>query len=377
MYTDMPAVALTMTSAALALAGWGLPAGIAFGLGFLCKKSVLFLLPMLGLFLLRGCRRPRTPADDPAAPPQPAPLSRSRRWRWAAMFVVQGALFLATAAAIYWPERQWLAANIPVQKTVTEKGYIWQRLFMIWTDEQLPSNMANPIDLLTHLGPVLIGVAGWYALRRRGRPVHRWVWVGVALGYVATVTMFSLNTDIRYALPLLPLVAIPLGGALSRLGDRRLAYLIVVACAVQFAGAGAVTMRRRRLAPETERAYANLREAIPPGSRVFHLEEAFMLHTRRAIVWMHLADPDTGAEKGPQLLFWPEPDTDARVLDVLRHNGIDYLLIKTARITPETAWARVSNVPQHFIDRLDRMERVEQVEGRWPGFELWRVTPSE
>lgn len=389
MYTDMPAAALLTTSAALALTGWGLPAGVVFGLAYLTKKSALFLLPMLGLLLFRGCRRPRWPSDeaaDPALPgpeaaepPQPAPRTSANVPRWLLMYGLQGALFLGAAAGIYWPERQWMRAHIPVQKTAVSGDYIKQRMTVLWSSEKLPSSMADPVDLLTHLGPLLIGVFLWYLLARRWRQTHGWIWAGVAVGFVATVFMFTLNTDIRYALPIVVMLAIPLAGALARVRTRWVALLLAVLCAGQFVGAAAFTAMTRRLPAETRLAYANLREAIPPGSRVLHLEEAFMLHTRRPIVWVHLVDPDTGLSDITQLMRPkpPEGQTPERhIMKLLWHNGVDYILVKRERIVSDRTIG-LGGFPRAFVERIEQMPHIRAVQGDWPGFSLYRVLPEE
>ncbi|MFW5798568.1 MAG: hypothetical protein ACOCXX_02825, partial [Planctomycetota bacterium] len=238
---------------------------------------------------------------------------------------------------------------------------IFLRLYckLWWTGrrEKLPSSMASPRDLLTHLGvPFLVGL-GWYLVGRlRGKvaPADRRISHTVFWLYVIMVLVFTLDTDIRYAMGYLVLLSVPVGRHLSMVLCRRWAWaLLVLLCVGQAAGVGVFALKRRRLEPETRTLFKEVVQHVEPNEYVLYPDAAMIVHAERRMVW--------GNFNRLWSLFWPESDEAAQV--VLHASQIRYIVVPHNRTYRDSLTAIYVNAyPQTFVDNLQRWSFTEKVD---------------
>lgn len=417
LYLDVPYLAVGMLGFYFLLRRWYLPAGLALAVSFLTKLNGLFYMaPALVVMGLQddyvtGRLKSFVARGTPPLRKLVAPVVTVwftvfapgflKRLLWGAMIVlpplvayfvkweVQARIIrrdLATwqlQADASKPEPFYRAAT-PDKPSDTAAGpdtidpfglrNIFLRLYYKpwWTGrrEKLPSSMASPVDLVTHLGvPFLVGLVWYLVVRLRGKvaPADRRISHTVFWLYVIVVLVFTLDTDIRYAMGYLVLLAVPVGRLLSTALRCRWAWvLLVLLCVGQATGVGVFALKRRRLEPETRQLFNEVVQHVEPDEYVLYPDAAMIVHAERRMVW--------GKFNRLWSLFWPESDEAAQV--ILHASQIRYIVVPHNRTYRDSITATYVNAyPQTFLDNLQRWSFTRKVD--WsddvPGNDIYRV----
>jgi 4-amino-4-deoxy-L-arabinose transferase-like glycosyltransferase len=350
LYVDVPAAAAILAAIVLLLRRHYFWAGILVGLAYLTKRNTAFFVPPMMLWIV--C--------------QEGPVwQRARRL----------ALFLLPAALVVLPDLWWRSHAIPGTRDPANPIYVLRRVMTFFSPQRLSSNINNPVHLLTYLGGVLpFGVAAYLA-RRAWTRADRWLWVFIAFYIVTLLVMFTLDTDVRYVMPVVPLLAVVAARGLRDWWKKR--WVLVALAAAAFAQLGVSAVRvnvARQLTPGQETVFAYLRTHTPEGTRVMYPGEVIMALARRPVVWIHLTNPQTQAPCLPDFLTRYDADTMEAVLQA---NGVAYICIDDRQIlTAPLTEAERGGYPRAFVDRLPALPFLEKVGGDWPGITLWRVKPT-
>ncbi|HET6441732.1 MAG TPA: glycosyltransferase family 39 protein [Phycisphaerae bacterium] len=347
LYVDTAATAVILAAVVLLLRRHFFWAGVLVGLAYLTKRNAVFLVPPMVLWIV---------------------LQEGSLWQRARRL----ALFLLPAALVVWPDLWWRRHWIPGTQDPVNPTYVLRRVTMFFSPQRLSSNINNPVHLLMYLGGVLpLGVAVYLA-RRAWDKADRWLWVFIAFYAVTLFVMFTLDTDVRYVMPIVPLFTVMVARGLRGWWKNR--WVLVMLAAVAFVQLGVSAVRvnlARRLTPGQQAVFAYLRTHTPEGTRVMYPGEVIMAEARRPVVWNHLTDPETREVCITPFLIQYGPE---KMLAVLRANRVDYLCVEKSRIlSGPLAKAERGGYPRAFVDNLPNLPFIERVEGDWPDIQLWRV----
>jgi len=348
LYLDVPATAVMLAAVVLLLRRHYFWAGVLVGLAYITKRNTAFLVPPMALWIV---------------------LEEGSLWQRARRV----GLFLLPAALVVLPDLAWRGHSIPGASDPVNPAHILARLTTFFSPQRLSSNINNPIHLLMYLGCVLPLLAAAYVARRAWEKADRWPWVFIAFYVAILLAMFTLDTDVRYVMPVVPLFAVMVARGLRGWWKNR--WVLVMLAAVAFAQLGVSAVRvtlARRLTPGQQAVFAYLRTHTPEGTRVMYPGEVIMAEARRPVVWNHLTDPETKKTCLPE--FWLQTDPQ-RIETLLRANRVDYLCVEESRIlSGPLAKAERGGYPSAFVDLLPHLLFLEKVAGDWPGtISLWKV----
>jgi hypothetical protein len=204
---------------------------------------------------------------------------------------------------------------------------------------------------------------------------------------VILMLLFTLDTDVRYVMPTVSVLAILAARGLEaprpcsgrpepgrRAGWWEKRWVLALLAAVAFAHLGAtawVVGGKRHLTEGQQAVFAYLRTGTPEETRVMYPGEVIMIEARRPVVWNHLTDPETGQTCLPTFLLETDPQ---KISTLLRFNKVDYLCVEESRIlSGPLAKTERGGYPRAFADNLPNLPFVEKVEGPWPGVTLWKM----
>ena len=249
---------------------------------------------------------------------------------------------------------------------------------LLFSHQQLDSSLACPHCLAKYLGllPVLVII---YLVRRSWRGAGRpdaWLAISLVLYAAIAVVIFTLDTDIRYFMPAIPLAVLLLARALHGWLDRRRLLAALALAAVALAAATALFVRSERLLTPSEKAvFRYLWVVTPPHSLVLYPGEVLLVKAHRPVVWAHILEAPGGSENLPKLLLRDDP---AEIIDNLRSNGINYVCLDRAHTYDDRAIAEIGGYPLSFVNKLHQAPGLEKLSGAWgDDIELFRVLPAD
>jgi len=347
LHLDVPSSAIILAALVLVVDRRLFWAGVLVGLAYLTKRNTAFLVPPMALWIV---------------------LQEGSLWQRARRV----GLFLLPAVLVVLPDLWWRRHWIPGTQDPANPTYVLRRVTMFFSPTREVSNINNPVHLLQYLGAVIPALLGLYVIRRTWQKADRRLWALLAFYLVMLVLFFTLDTDVRYVMPAVPILAVLAARGLAGWWQRRWVLALVALAAFAHLGATAwVVNRARHLSPGQEAVFAYLKAHTLPGTRVLYPGESIMIEAHRPVVWNHLTDPETREACITPFLIQYGPE---KMLAVLRANRVDYICVDEKRIlSGPLAKAERGGYPWAFADRLPTLPFLENVSGDWPGVELWRV----
>jgi len=372
LYTDVPAAALVAAAALLVLRKRFLAAGVMMGLAYLMKRNTAFLVPALAIWAFW--------TEGPV-------------WRR----LGRVAAFVVPAVLVTLPDRFWRTAHLPAMYEPVSLSQIVARLGTFFSKQALvapgsggadaatvaerlwtwlgpsagASRLNSPMDLLQYLGSVVPALLALYLVRRAWNRADAKVWLAVAVYVVALLAMFTLDTEIRYAMPVIPLVAVVATRGLRGWCQKPWVLALVGLAAFGHLGMTAWYVRAQRtLAPGQRALFAYLRSETPTDARILYPGEVMVAQARRQAVWSQLKDPEEGCVYITGFLRETDPE---RIRRLLHANAVTHICIDERRVYAETGEVVGFGYPRSFVRRLRTLPFLEEVKGDWPGMELWKV----
>ncbi len=347
LYVDVPAAAAILAAVVLLARRHYFWAGVLVVLAYLTKRNTAFLVPPMVLWIV--CQ-------------EGSVWQRLRRI----------GLFLLPAALGVLPDLLWRHHAIPDAKDPAHPTYVLKCMTKFFSPQRLSSHVNNPVHLLLYLGGVVPLSLAAYLARRAWEKADRWLWLFIALYLVTFLLIFTLDTDVRYLMPAVPLFAVVVARGLRGWWNRR--WVLVTLAAVAFVQLGVSAGRvnlARHLTPGQQAVFAYLRTHTPEGTRVMYPGEVIMAEARRPVIWSHLTDPETKRTCLPGFLLQTDPQ---RIETLLRANRVVYICVDEARIlSGPLAKIESGGYPRAFVDQLPTLPFLEEVRGDWPGVALWKV----
>ena len=372
LFVDVAATALaTLTLLAILKRRWFL-AGTGLALLYLTKRNAFFLMPSLGLWVFLDEFPWR--AAWSAWRHGPSRVSRLRETLRRSQFarrVWRTLLFAAPAVLAFYLDKLWRVAHMPVTSDPGSLSHILKRFGSLFTRQQLSSYLTNPLDVLKYLGPVLLILLVVFLARRAWKKPDGWLGLVVLLFMAATAILFSLDTDIRYIMPMVPILVLMAMRGLG--GWRRKTAVLAMLAAAGLATVGTTSIYvglQRKVTPGQTAVFEYLRDHTPPDTLVLYPGELLMAESNRPVIWAQV-------RRLPILLRERDPD---RFLNILQLNNIKYISIFKTKIEEDPGGNRVAGgYLRWWVEQLRTppfLRFLEEVPGDWPDMELWRVKPG-
>ena len=220
--------------------------------------------------------------------------------------------------------------------------------------------LLNPLDIVRYLGIVLpVFLILYFVMRKRERK-DRYFWVLIASYMVGYLWIFGAS-DIRYVLPIVPLIAI-LASKVFVSANRILRVILLLLLFIQSVAALFYVTERRQITPEIREGFSYIGENIPPDALVMYPEYTLLEYTDRKMAWNRLS--------GFQRILWPEDEEE------LQHNmslnRLNWIAVKKSRIYDDSRRRHYGGYPKSFIEQLERSSFLEMVFEN-DEFAIWKV----
>jgi hypothetical protein len=336
-YMDIPLAALSTLSFYLILKKRYVAAGITSGLMYLTKFNAAFFFPGFLLVILWNERR--------------------NVWN----LLMRLGFFIVPIVLIYLPDLYWRQVHITSQMDIIGWNYVSFRLSLALTGarwkEYLNSYFTNPLDLVKYFGFAILFLFIFQFFSKNKWNRKSLIYVVPIVSYLLSyLFVFGTNSDIRYLIPILPLLAVLITPSFFSLG-KPLRVIFIGVCILQFLGATYYVHRERRLLPEVKNGLDYVRDHVPQNALILYPEENLLIYGQRRVIWSAVKDEASeknGLRKGLYSLFWGADDDTMNHL--LLTNGVSHILIKKSRIYDDRKERHTGGYPQSFVERLPHLE---------------------
>ncbi len=363
LYMDIPVAALSTLSFYLIMKRRYIEGGLASGLAFLTKLNAAFFFPGF-LFVI---------------------FWRERKSVWGLLRNLS--FFLLPILLIHLPDRYWRQENIASKISHVNFEVVVSRIAEQAKGgvlgaitggggairEFFNSYLTNPIDIVKYFGIAFLLLSVFYLVwfKRRNRQ-DLLFWVPAVSYLLAFLLIFGIRADIRYLLPILPFLIAVIAPTYRQLG-KKWKFAVIGLCLLQFAGTTYYVHQTRQISPALEEGYEYIKQNLPQNALILYPEENLLLYGQRRMVWSMIRSirPD---QQGIYTILWTPRERELEKL--LRHNGIDYILIKKSRIFDQQKEHHAGGYPRSFVENLEKLSE----SGQWMRiFEnseltLWRAT---
>ena len=356
-YMDVPMTALSTLGFYLILKKRYIEAGGASGLAYFTKLNSGFLFP--GFVLLIAWNE--------------------RRKIWSLFKNVF--FFTFPIIVIYVLDLYWRKQNINPSLDPLNMQHVLIRASKIFGGrlrEYLISYTTNPTDLVKYFGLAFLGVFLFHLFR-----VKRWdrkdaiFWVPVISYLAVFLIVFGIESDIRYLLPVLPLLAVLITPSFLTLG-RRWHIIIIGICLLQFAGTSYYVHQRRQISTEVREGFEYIRNNVNKDALILYPEENLLIYGQRRIIWSAVRGyGKIGSKGGLYGVFWGGDNwggDNQNVNTILKMNRIDHVLVKKSRIFDDSKEQHLGGYPKSFVENLPHLNGwVKVFENQ--GMALWKMNP--
>ena len=359
LYTDVPVAVLLILAVVLLRKEQFLAAGVMMGLAYLTKRNAVFLGPAFLAWILW------TPGTF---------WERVRRL----------AVFGLAAGIVVFPDFLWRREHIPSVYEPVNLLYVIQRFFTRFS-QNVPAEafvagrgVERRLSRINHVGSwvqyggaVILVLLGLYVVRRAWRRGDGWLWICVGSYMAVLLLQFTWDTEVRYTMPVIPLVAVVAARGLRGWCQKPWVLGLVGLAAFGHLGATAWYVgAQRTLAPGQRAVFEYLRTRTPQDARILYPGEVMILQARRQAVWSQLKDHKTDRVHITGFLRETDPE---RIRRLLGANGVTHICVDERHMYADCGEVVGFGYPRSFVERLRTLPFLEEVEGDWPGIELWRV----
>lgn len=335
-YTDLPAVALVCVSFLSFMNRRYFSAGMLIALAFLFKKTAALFFPA-ALILIIAVER--------------------TDWKKIPVFIL---LYFAAPCAAVLNEKAWLSRHfdsIAAQDVSRRLYLIYQAgqeslqariADMFFSTEFSNSSLYRPADLLKYFGAALIAGLGLYFWKKCFEKKDRALWLFAAV-YIPGAFFLRLIPDLRYLMPVVPLLCIFAGKAFSRISTKVPAAAVILLCVVQLAAVSFYTNSQRRISPPVSEGFAWIRGNTPQDSIIMYPELNILEYAQRPMVW--------GLFK-IRKVFWGTPEERR---NELRDAGVNYIAVLKSRTYNDANIRHIGGYPASFLAQLPALNYVSRV----------------
>lgn len=323
LHTDVPVVAMVMSSLALLSKKQYVPAGIVAACTVLMKRTAYLSLPAVVMFAFL----------EPVGTRSDRLGSRLRFFAPFMLIVSVGLLQVFMADSI-------IASTL----RTTDMLYHFSGILRLPLKDMFDMR-ENVLLVFLFSGIILLFCLVMYALRRGYSRKDIPVVCSAASIVVLAYARFGASLSARYLIVVLPFVAMLAGAGFCAVRSPRLKRILAAIGICQFLAAALFTAGERTLLPGTKEFYEYLRLNTPAEARIMCSRPDPQLYADRMTIWNNYL-----SIKEMPYLFWLADNEAA--LTIFDKYAIDYLLVEKDRIYDDTAEKHQLGWPLSFIVRI-------------------------
>ena len=340
-YLDIPATCLSVLCILLILKRRFLWSGVVLGLMYLMKSNTWFFIPAFITLILYQAKV-------------------NFRYKIKNLLYIFVPAFLIILPDFFWREKNLKSTVLSVNAVHslgTFEGLIERVVVVDWklrAKEHYNSYLLNPLDIVKYFGVVLLIASAIYAIFKIYKKKDLILWLLIISYFLLFCYLFTPTSDIRYILPIVPLLAILSSKAVISYSRKKwLKALITFLCLLQFGSTLLYVNTKRQIPKGIKEGFVYLREKTAPDSLIIYPEYVILEAANRRFVWAGrlvnaLVD-----------IFWNNDESQVR--KSLKANGIDYIAIKKSRIYDDSKVRNFKGYPKSFIERLPKLPFVKLV----------------
>ena len=342
-YLDVPATCFSILCILLFIKKKYLWSGFILGLMYLTKRNAFFFAPAF-FFLILIQRE----------------VNFRKKVKEIFCLLIMTLLFILPD--ILWRENN-LKSKIVVEGKVvnsvnlgTLEGTIDRFSLMIHglkNTEYLNSYLSNPLDILKYLGIPLLCMLFLYVVFIKYEKKDLHLWVLIIFFYIFFCFIFNPGSDIRYIVPVLPLLAIISAKMLNYLKWGYSNFFLITICLLQFTITVFYVGINRQIPKDIEDGFNYIKNNTPKDSLVIYPEYVIIEKTNRRFVWAGIIPLEI------KTLFWS--DNISAVENSLKSFNINYIAIKKSRIYDDSQIHHFGGYPKSFVEKLPSFPFLELV----------------
>ncbi len=358
LYTDIPAVALSLVGILYTIKKKFLLAGLFWGFALLTKNNSAFFIPaIILLFLFVTDDKIITKLKNTFLIFSPFCILYFIDFRWrssafsnVSLGAIQGIspLKLSHETGIF---GTWKAIISNLWFNRISPNTI---LLKAKSTEYLSSHLLNIKDMSMYLGIVLLILAILYLLRKKYEKKDMYLGVFIISYVISTFVLIGWNTDIRYFMPIVPLLCILFSKSITDIDNTWIKRLLICACIFQFIVTVPYVSYKRNITPQIEDAFNFIKNNIPVNSLLLYPEPNIQEYAQRKVIWSNFK-PSTSLRN----VFWPEDINTIK--DAISSNNIDYIVIKKTRCYNDVELKHIGGYPNSFVKKLPNYEFVKLI----------------
>ena len=335
-YLEVPVAMFCILALLFILKARYILAGISLGLVYLAKRNGVFILPgvlLTALFLTK------------------APFGKK---------IKNISILISTSFILIIPDLLWrenaLNHNLIItsgNEVIATRG-IFNRMTLslsqIW-DAWMGSVMLkssetpvfiNPLDIAKYFGLAILISAAFYIIYKKYQKKDLVFWLPIVSFFILFIYFLGPFADIRYILPIIPFLAIPISGGFLSFQKRFSKQVIIGICVIQFCSAIGYVNMKRRMPADTRAAFDFIKKNTPKDAYIFYPGQILLEAAERRVIWSRFGVmPD---------IFWPKDSVEFK-------NGIgkmklDYIAIDKKRIYDDSRIRHFGGYPKSFAERL-------------------------
>lgn len=337
-YLDIPGTCLSVLCILLLIKRKYFWSGMTLGFTYLAKRNAFFFAPIL-IFLIFY------------------QAETSIRKKLKNLFLLYTPAFLLVLYDHIWRELN-LKPSLMVNKGAevilpggdieTIKHRIFNVNWSIKTSEHLNSSFMNPADIIKYFGIVLLIGLAIYLIRKKYKKKDLVLWVPIAFYLICFCIIFHIGSDIRYLLPVIPLLAILASKAMANyLNTKWLTSLFILLCSIQLCSTVLYVRATRQIPEGIQEGFKYLRNETDTDALIIYPEYVILEAANRRFAW---AGNLSVVLKN---LFWNKDEEKIR--NLLKSNDVDYIAIKKSRIYDDSKSRHFGGYPKSFIERLPEL----------------------
>lgn len=341
LYTDISASALSLVGLLLTLKKKFLIAGLIWGLALLTKNNAGFFIPavIILIFFAMDCKI-ITKLKDAFLMFLPISILLFIDFKWRA-----DAFSNVSIGAI---------SNVATGTISMVVSRVTLNMTNFETKEYLCSHLLNFKDLLMYFGVALIVLAIFYLLRKRYEKKDMYLGVFIISYVISTFVVIGWNTDIRYYMPIVPLLCILFSKSITDINNTWMKRLLICACIFQFMVTVSYVSYKRSITPQIEEAFNFIKNNTPVNSLLLYPEPNIQEYAQRKVIWSNFKQSTR-----PGNIFWPKDIS--KIKDAISLNNIAYIVIKKTRCYDDADVHHIGGYPISFVQKLPEYEFVKLI----------------
>ncbi|MEW6170173.1 MAG: hypothetical protein AB1472_01225 [Candidatus Omnitrophota bacterium] len=260
-----------------------------------------------------------------------------------------GSLFVAPAESI--------ASSLKYVKDITIEKMALKKIMV--TNEAITSKkfniraiqnsiLINPIDLIKYFGIGFWIIFSSYFINKTYKKKDLWLWVPGIIFIVFFLYFFKLKADVRYLMPIIPLLIIIISQGFVSIKKDFIKKIIIGLCIMQILSSGIYIYSKRQISMEEKEAFRYIKENIPDKQLIMYPGPIILEETEKIAVW--------GAFYLLPYFFWGTENDMKKIIEI---NKLRYVAIKNAKIYDDAQEKHLGGYPRSFVEKLSSLDFIK------------------